>query len=548
MTTVLLILAVLYLAGGLDDLFMDLVFYCRPLSRMLGHIDEIELTEDDLRACPEKWIAILVPAWDESAVIARMVATACSRLDYANYDIFVGTYPNDEDTQFEVARAAYNHHRVHKVVCPHPGPTSKADCLNWVVEAIRVYEKQHGKRYEIFAMQDSEDVVHPLVLKLFNCLVPQYDMVQVPVVPYERPLHKLTGGIYLDEFAEFHQKNLFARQAISGMVPSAGVGTAFGREACDELADKSNNMLFRVNSLTEDYDFAYRLCESGRKSCVANVWVETEAWRSWRKASLLPLLHARAPGVWPEERPEMELISTREYFPPRFGDAIRQRSRWMMGIVFQGWQNLGWGHTLRIRYTLFRDRKGLFSGYLNLVSYSMLLALGCMSAVDLYAGRAWNAHWPHVSAQSGLWFWVIAANVAMLANRVAQRMICVARVARLEQIWMAPVRMLWATGVDLCSTLHASYRFARACMTGQPLKWAKTAHEYPSEELIRSQHRKLGELLLEKRMISPTQLLSALEEQRAHKRRLGEVLMAMLAITEDQLLATLVEQYQPMVS
>jgi adsorption protein B len=88
------------------------------------------------------------------------------------------------------------------------------------------------------------------VLKVFNYLIPEYDMVQVPVVPYERPLHKITGGIYLDEFAEFHQKGLYARQVISGMVPSAGVGTGFGRDGCDELAEKSGNVLFRLNSLT----------------------------------------------------------------------------------------------------------------------------------------------------------------------------------------------------------------------------------------------------------------------------------------------------------
>lgn len=555
MTIFLLTISVLYLLGGLDDLFMDMVFWFKPLRRSLsGEIEAVNVSEEDLRTCPEQWIAILVPAWDESPVIARMLSTNCMQLDYEKYDFFVGTYPNDDATQFEVDKIAYENPRVHKVVCPHPGPTSKADCLNWVVETVRVYEKEHGHRYEIFVMQDAEDVLHSQVLKLFNFLVPRYDMVQVPVLPFERPLHYLTGGVYLDEFAEFHQKNLFSRQAVSGLVPSAGVGTAFGRDACDELADKSSNMLFRVDSLTEDYDFAFRLCESGRRGCVANVWVETEEWRAIRKVIVPSLLSAETPGMWSKERPQTELIATREYFPTKFRDAVRQRTRWMLGISFQGWQHLGWGgssevgrkslwYHLRIGYTLFRDRKGLFSGCLNLVSYGFTFILLCFTLLDLTQGRPWNAHWPRVEFDSKVWFWLVVANLILLANRALQRMICVARVASFKQVLAAPVRMIWATGMDLCSTLQASYRFTKSRLTGEPLKWAKTAHEYPSEELVRSRHRRVGELLLEKRLISPSQLLAALEAQKVEKRPLGELLMRMLAITEEQLQKALAEQH-----
>lgn len=97
--------------------------------------------------------------------------------------------------------------------------------------------------------------------------------------------------------------------------------------------------------------------------------------------------------------------------------------------------------------------------------------------------------------------------------------------------------------MDLYSTLQASYRFIKSRITGEPLKWAKTAHEYPSEELVRSRHRKVGELLLEKRLISPTQLQIALEKQKAEKRPLGELLLRMLAITEEQLNNALEEQH-----
>ena len=133
------LLAVLYFLGGLDDLFIDLVFYIKPLRRRLSQGRENPCAEEpELHARPEKPIAILIPAWDESAVIGAMLESTHDRLDYSNYDIFVGTYPNDEATQLEVARVAFDRPRIHRVVCPNPGPTSKADCLNWIVEAIKL--------------------------------------------------------------------------------------------------------------------------------------------------------------------------------------------------------------------------------------------------------------------------------------------------------------------------------------------------------------------------------------------------------------------------
>jgi hypothetical protein len=57
----------------------------------------------------------------------------------------------------------------------------------------------------------------------------------------------------------------------------------------------------------------------------------------------------------------------------------------------------------------------------------------------------------------------------------------------------------------------------------------------------------LGELLLEKRFITPSQLLSALETQRREHHPLGQVLIAMNALTEIELQSTLTEQYLPIV-
>ena len=449
-----------------------------------------------------------------------MLESTCDRLEYRNYDIFVGTYPNDEATQMEVARAAFDRPNVHRVVCPNAGPTSKADCLDWVVETVKLRETETGERYEIFCLQDAEDVVHPLTLKVFNRFVPEYDLVQLPVIPYERGLHKLTGGTYLDEFAEVHLKGLTSRLAVGGMVPSAGVGTAFSRAACDELASQTNNVLFPPVSLTEDYDFSFRMFRNGRKSGIAEVWVD----------------RTDAAG-----RTLKELVAIREFFPAKFGDAVRQKQRWMLGIAFQGAQKLGWGTGWRERYMLLRDRIGVLTSVLNLAALFIFFQLYVEIALGLLSHHTWLQSLPAYYPSRAL-SWAIDANLVLLANRIFQRARFVGQVASRRQMLLAPVRIVWSNVIDFYCTFHAIRRFTHATFTGKPLKWLKTAHEFPNVEALLQRHRPLGDLLLEHRFLSPEQLRKALGIQSRSEDRqtpLGQILLSIGAITSDQLLSVL---------
>jgi adsorption protein B len=74
------------------------------------------------------FIALLVPAWDESAVIASMLRATIERVDYADYRIFAGYYRNDPATAAAIASIADT--RVEAVQIDRDGPTTKADCLN----------------------------------------------------------------------------------------------------------------------------------------------------------------------------------------------------------------------------------------------------------------------------------------------------------------------------------------------------------------------------------------------------------------------------------
>lgn len=94
-----IILAALMFLLGLDDLFIDLVYWGRVLVRRFRIYNRFDRADEErLFAAPEKPLAIMVPAWNEVGVVGEMARLAASTLDYENYQIFVGTYPNDPQT------------------------------------------------------------------------------------------------------------------------------------------------------------------------------------------------------------------------------------------------------------------------------------------------------------------------------------------------------------------------------------------------------------------------------------------------------------------
>ena len=513
--------AVAILISGLDDLFIDVCYYGSQLRRRLRRSGPAEVTEAELRSLPEKGIAIMIPAWREDAVIAAMLRNTLRTVEYANYDVFVGTYPNDEATMMAVAEVAESEPRIHRIVCPHDGPTNKADCLNWIIEGIRHHDKATGRRIEILMLHDSEDLVHPLSLKLMNRFIPEAAMVQLPVMPFESPASEMTAGTYLDEFAESHLKDMVVRERLSGMVPSAGVGTGFSRAAIERLAQKHNNQVFNVGTFTEDYDLAFRLKAIGERSMLLQFTVE----RTLVDGSKLRVVR--------------ELVGTREYFPSRFSDAVRQKARWTLGIVFHGWQQRGWEGDLPLRYMIWRDRKALMTNAVNILGYLLLLE------------AAFGPYWSPGAEAAGRirfipadgWVWkVILIDALLLLNRCIQRIVCDARIASWKQAALCLPRIIWGNVINFCAVVRATHIFMRNRLTGEKLVWAKTAHAFPSESQLLGYKRKLGDLLLEQRRITLSHLSAALSAQKAEGGLLGDILVDNGWAEEDQIVEALAGQ------
>jgi adsorption protein B len=504
----LLPLAAWILVSGLDDFFILTVFLLRGWVGRLRPPKLPEPTLHMLESLAQRRIAIFVPLWHEDAVIAHMLEHNLGAIHYANYDFFVGAYPNDPATQRAVSTVASRHRNVHLCLCPHDGPTSKADCLNWIFQRMLQQEQETGRQYQVILTHDAEDVIHPASLALVNYYSRCYDMVQVPVLPLPTPWTQLTHGLYCDDFAEFHTKDMTARRLLGGFIPSSGVGTAYTRAALEKLAEAESNRIFHPECLTEDYENGLRLHELG----CAQFFV---------------------PLRWIQGHP----LAIRELFPQTFRAARRQRTRWVTGIALQGWRRHGWRGSLGHRYWLWRDRKGLLGNPLSLFA-NVLFCYGLFSGLlSWLAGRPWSLG--AAVAQSQI---LMAGTAALGIINLSARAACSGRIYGLRFAAGVALRSVFGNLLNSLATVSALGRFVHAVWSGTPLVWIKTEHAYPSLAALTPHRRRLGEILVGSGYLGTSQLELALQGKPAH-RRLGEHLLDLGMLTEEQLLEALSLQH-----
>jgi adsorption protein B len=438
-------LAACAVISGLDELVLDIVTAWHWLR---GRSPAGLGRADSLRRTARKRIAIFVPLWQEETVASSMLVHNTSAIRYGEYHVFAGVYPNDHATMDAVREAEGRLAHVHMAIVPHEGPTSKADCLNWIYQAMLAYEEACGLRFDVVVMHDAEDVIHPDSLELINRYTEDYDMVQIPVLPLPTPVSRLTHGVYCDEFAEFQHKDVPARRRLGGFLPSNGVGTGFTRRALDRMAASSHNQLFDPSCLTEDYDCGYRLHRMGFKQVFVPIRMEAG-----------------------------EPVATREYFPQTFRQAVRQRTRWITGICLQAWERHGWGNGPAGLYWFWRDRKGLLGNPLSLLGnfvclYGIFTWLWCS-----VLGQPWGLRATVFTPFSRLLF---SLALVSQVHRTAVRIGFSARLYGWAFAAAVPLRAAWANAINAIATLAALYGYFRRRLLREPQVWLKTAHTYPA--------------------------------------------------------------------
>lgn len=428
--------AVGFLLLGLSDLAVDLLWL--RLS-WLGRA-EPPLTVGELPAPlrPER-VAVLIPAWDEAAVIGPMLRRTLAAWDGEDFELLVGCYPNDPATIAAVRSVADP--RVRLVMGGHDGPTTKGDCLNVLWRGLLAAEEAAGGRVKAVVLQDAEDVVHPLALRIFATLSERWDFVQLPVFPIPDPRSPWIAGHYLDEFAESHRKELIVRQAIGAALPGAGVGCAFERLAIDLVAYEED-LPFDASSLTEDYEMGLILDQFGCDARFVRI--------------------AEAPGG--------AIIGTREYFPASLSAAIRQKSRWMAGIALLGWDRLGWRGGLAERWMRLRDRQVLLAALLLFAGY-LAFSLWLLAEARRLVGGPAVAVPPVLGA-------LVRVNLLLLAWRLALRCGFTAAEHGWREGLRALPRAVVANVVTMAAAVRALALYRRQRRTGRAA-WDKTRHRFP---------------------------------------------------------------------
>jgi bacteriophage N4 adsorption protein B len=504
--------AIAFVFFGIDDFALDAAYWIHRWYRWYVARRYTPLTLEQMRTKEQQRIAIFIPCWHEHDIVDKMVELACSSLQYQRYDLYIGVYPNDPLTVEKAKMVAERYPRVQVVVNERDGPTTKAQNLNQMWNAMLL--REGSEPYDIMVLHDVEDVIHPLSLLLYNHLIPRRDMVQLPVFPLERPWTKWTAWTYADEFAENHLKDLVARETFGSFVPCAGVGCAFNRVALEKKAMKTGE-LFPTTSLTEDYQLGLHFRQSGLSTIIVH-----------QRLGFGRSEHVRSAAAY---------VATREFFPDTFMTAVRQKARWIVGICFQAWQQTGWTGNIFTRYTLYRDRKAIAANLLVLVGYAVFVTAAILWAL----GEADpTIAQPNVDMK---WWPLLLAVLLFSIVRVLQKAYFVWKIYGLQQGLFAMMRIPWAGIINAAATARACYLFARSTITHTPLVWSKTTHAFPTRSALSEYRRQLGEVLIEQELVSSEDVTLALEQRREGE-RIGETLVRLGYLTNRQLAGAVARQ------
>ena len=424
-----------------DDLFIDFVALIKNLKPQKLSLDEVALMHN----LPQKKFAIMIANWHEEEILERMIVGNIGRIDYLNYDFFLGVYPNDEATLNMALRLKERYSRIQVVINTQEGPTSKGQMLNQIVSAIKAIEISQRKIYDVFLLHDSEDIIHTMALKLLNYRMEKNDFVQIPVFSLPTPALDLTRGTYIDEFTESHTKDMLVRSHLKGGVPSAGVGTAMSRYFVADMIELQKGPLLKQETLTEDYHLGLMAHRLGYKSEFACYYIQ--------------------------KKKSKDFVATREFFPARVATSVRQKTRWTLGISLQGYDNLKWGKTLTENYFLWRDRRGLINGPLLLLGYGLFVS-NCLYYII-------QNHWPDYILDSELLKALFLFNFSCMLFKIFQRYRLVISLNGYALALMIPVRWFLANYINTMASIKAVQNYRTAIKTGLEPKWSKTTHELP---------------------------------------------------------------------
>ncbi len=520
-----LLLVILYLTMGFDDFIWDIYSLAKRAKYKKTRLDFKEL-----RTPPPKLLAMTIGAWNESAVIGEVIENLISSIQYPKsmYHLFVGVYPNDQETMDIVSEIEKRFTNVHMVINSHPGPTTKAQNINYVIKNIKEYEKLHGWRFASITVHDAEDVVHPYELLVTNYMIDYYDGLQFPVFPlmqmprFSNFFKTMTVGTYADEFAENHFNVMVGRCSTGAFVPSAGTGFTLSRKTIDTF---ETDEILPNDSITEDYRLSLTLFEKGLKIYY-----------------VLDLI----PRVAPDNKIKFDYVATRSMFPTNFKAAVKQKTRWILGITMQSveFKDIFAKNSLSFigRYSLYRDLKAKVGNLLVFVGYPVLVYFFVSLFIPL------TPIYPFFSIS---WYLSLIVTILMIERQIS-RSVAVYNVYGFKSMFFAcllppilPLRIIWGNVINLTATINAYMQSLSGNKGKKKVKpkqksfaWSKTDHTFLPKKVLHRYHRTFGDVLIEMGILTPETLKKVLNDKPANI-QIGEYLLQKKIITDKQHLEVL---------
>jgi adsorption protein B len=430
------------LIGSFDELAVDC---CWIWFRLVGRARTTRISGREVHAPLRGKAAVFIAAWQEEQVIGHTIRHALSVWQQDDFTLYIGCYGNDPATVCAAMEGAGMDSRVRVVIHDRAGPTTKADCLNRLYQALCDDERMTGRRFRCVILHDSEDMVHAAELAVIDAGLCSADFVQLPVRPEPQPASRWIGGHYVDEFAEAHSKSLVVRDALGAAIPAAGVGCGFARDMLERIAVdrqlEGSPGPFAAECLTEDYELGVLVARKGGRA---------------------RFLRARDENG--------ELVATRAYFPARLKESVRQKTRWIHGIAFQGWERLGWEGKPADTWMALRDRRGPLTAIVLAGSYALVIVEGMLG---IPRALGWD-----IPAMPGppLLKWMIGAGLLSLVWRSMLRAVLTGReYGFVEGVW-AILRIPVANYIAIMAGRDALAAYIKTLRGGEVV-WDKTRHD-----------------------------------------------------------------------
>lgn len=235
---------------------------------------------------------------------------------------------------------------------------------------------------------------------------------------------------------------MVVRDAIGAGLPSAGVGCAIRRSQLARLAEqRGSEVPFSPDSLTEDYELGLSIAAMGGRTRFLRLRTE-----------------------------DGRLIATRAYFPADIAQAVRQKTRWLHGIAFQGWERLGWSWSPGESWMRLRDRRGPMTALVLAIAYVLVLVAGGSLAASLLG-------WVPVPQLSPFLSALLWANLLSLLWRALFRFGFTAREYGFGEGLRALLRIPVCNIIAIMAGRRAFAAYVRT-LGGAAPTWDKTHHPY----------------------------------------------------------------------